>query len=64
MFIQCSIGFKNCCTFKEVVKSKIGNGENTVGKQQKYPRKSQKRQGKRTETPWETVGNDQETEET
>ena len=46
------------------IKSKIGNGGNTKGKQQKHQRKLQKHYGKHAETPWETVGNGQETGET
>ena len=46
------------------VKSKIRNGGNTEWKQQKQLRKSYKHQGKHAETPWEMVGNGQETGET
>ena len=48
---------------KKIAKSKIGNGGNTKGKQQKNPRKSQKIQWKHAETPWETVETGQETGE-
>ena len=48
---------------KKIAKSKIGNGENTEGKQQKNLRKSQKIQWKHAETPWEIVENGQETGE-